>query len=221
MLKLLIFVAVVADALVPVGRRELLALVAFENAIPEAATYSDRPKRRGPQPPDLGVKLRDDLDEPELKVCGGAPNCFSTTPDDVAPEHTIPRWRPKGDDAFNQLRNVLRNYEPGQNGIDGGGFKIIDEKDGYIYVVFESLKNGYYDDVEFALTENNDLNVRSSSRVGYLDFQVNAKRLNYISAKLRALGWDAPAITPTTHPDYFEKNAPNRDQVPPSSVFTR
>jgi len=52
--------------------------------------------------------------------------------------------------------------------------------------------------------------VRSSSRLGYLDFGVNASRLNEISAKLRAQGWKAPEITAKTHPDYFAQNTPRR-----------
>lgn len=45
--------------------------------------------------------------------------------------------------------------------------------------------------------------VRSSSRLGFLDLGVNAKRLNWISKALRAKGWTAPAITRDTHSDYF------------------
>jgi hypothetical protein len=46
--------------------------------------------------------------------------------------------------------------------------------------------------------------VRSSSRLGYLDLGVNAKRLNWISAKLRGKGWTAPAITKEDYPEYFQ-----------------
>ena len=48
--------------------------------------------------------------------------------------------------------------------------------------------------------------VRSSSRVGQLDFGVNAKRLNWISERLRAKGWNAPTISRKTHPGYFQSN---------------
>ena len=48
--------------------------------------------------------------------------------------------------------------------------------------------------------------VRSASRVGKIDFLVNAKRLNLISERLRAKGWTAPAITQMkTHPEYFRQ----------------
>jgi uncharacterized protein (DUF1499 family) len=76
-------------------------------------------------------------------------------------------------------------------------------------VQFESLKNGYIDDVEFAHINdkgNNAVQVRSSSRIGYLDFGVNAKRLNYIAQDLRAKGWTAPGVDFSVHQDYAIQN---------------
>ena len=40
---------------------------------------------------------------------------------------------------------------------------------------FESGKRGYIDDFELALVQPGKVLVRSSSRIGYLDFGVNAK----------------------------------------------
>ena len=69
---------------------------AFDNALPEQAKYSDRPKRRGPMAKDLGLAVRPGLDADgdvvddglatALKPCRNAPNCFSTTADVVAIE---------------------------------------------------------------------------------------------------------------------------------------
>ena len=153
-----------------------------------------------------------------LKHCGAAPNCFCSTDkleDD--PDHNIPAWvwpREFGDnkeDAFIQLAEIIDGYKPGQSNVDGGGFKVIrnDIKTGYIYVQFESLKNGYIDDVEFAYVDgmgDRAIQVRSSSRLGYLDFGVNAKRLNYIAAELRAKGWDAKGVDFSTHQNYAVLN---------------
>ena len=103
----------------------------------------------------------------------------------------------------------MKAYEPGQSNIDGGGFDIVtfDPKAGYIYVQFESLKNGYIDDFELAsVGDDNAVQVRSSSRLGYLDFGVNAKRINYIAKKLREKGWDAPGVEYSTHLGYAEEN---------------
>ena len=63
---------------------------------------------------------------------------------------------------------------------------------------------GFIDDVEFAVGAAG-VQVRSASRVGKIDFLVNAKRLNLISERLRAKGWTAPAITQKTHPEYFRQ----------------
>mmetsp|Transcript_26732 Transcript_26732/g.59800 ORF Transcript_26732/g.59800 Transcript_26732/m.59800 type:complete len:244 (-) Transcript_26732:353-1084(-) len=214
-----------------VSRRHLLgggalftpmAARAFENALPEAAKFTDRPKRKGPQPPDLGLAVRsvnqygDESDGPVLKICKGAPNCFSTSGDEEfdAASLIVP-WKPPSGvtlaAAAKQLEEVVAAYQPGQEGIDGGGFKIITapsvKPDGtYLYAQFEALKNGYIDDLEFAATKPGEVQVRSSSRVGFLDMGVNAKRLNYISAKLRAKGWDAPVIDKKSHADYFIQN---------------
>ncbi|KAJ1460879.1 hypothetical protein M885DRAFT_508335 [Pelagophyceae sp. CCMP2097] len=187
----------------------------FPNAIPEAAKYADRPKRRGPMPTDLGLRDRavSDDEAPDLKPCGAAPNCFCTTLDDAdGGEHLLPRWAAPAalgrEAAWKSALAALEGYVPGQGGIDGGGFGLAEARDYYALAQFQSLKNGYVDDVEFSLTEAPfQLRVRSASRVGFLDFGVNAKRLNFIAAALRKQGWDAPEITAKTHSSYFAQNA--------------
>ena len=190
---------------------------AFDNKV--SNSYDDRPNRRGPQPKDLGVSKRKDMVGEEylgLKNCGPAPNCFCST-DDVEddPDHSIPSWTfPKdltNEQAFEQLEEVIRKYKPGQGNIDGGGFKIVtaDAKKGYIYAQFEALKNGYIDDLEMAYISklgDNSVQVRSSSRVGYLDFGVNSKRVNYIAKMMRDLGWNAPGVEYNTHKGYYSEN---------------
>jgi uncharacterized protein (DUF1499 family) len=190
---------------------------AFDNKI--SNKYDDRPKRKGPQPKDLGVSVRKDMVGEEyvgLKPCGPAPNCFCTT-DSIEddPEHNIPAWKyPESLDkegAFLALEKTVKAYTPGQGNIDGGGFQIVksDPKKGYFYAQFEALKNGYIDDLEFASIDglgDRMIQVRSSSRVGYLDFGVNAKRLNYIAKALKAEGWEAIGVDAATHGDYVAQN---------------
>ena len=67
---------------------------------------------------------------------------------------------------------------------------------------------GYYDDVEFVALGGADgaVQVRSSSRIGYLDFGVNAKRLNWIAKQLRNKGWDAEGVNLETHQFYKFEN---------------
>ena len=188
---------------------------AFANKISDK--YDDRPKRRGPKPKDLGISKRVDIAGEEytgLKQCGPAPNCFCSTdnPEDE-PEHYIPAWSwPKGYDqekAFADLEQIISAYKPGQGNIDGGGFEIqkVDKTAGYIYVQFEALKNGYIDDLELAVVPGREgVQVRSSSRVGYLDFGVNAKRINYLAKGLREKGWVAEGVDLKTHVDYATQN---------------
>ena len=100
-------------------------------------------------------------------------------------------------------------YPPGQGNIDGGGFKIItaDKANRYYYVQYESLKRGYRDDLEIAVNPDDGIiQCKSSSRVGYLDYTVNSKRLNYIAKELQKKGFDAPLITSVSNPEYFEEN---------------
>lgn len=191
---------------------------AFPNKI--STQYDDRPKQRGAKPQALGVAARKDLYGEEylgLKPCGAAPNCFCSSDSlEDAPETNIPPFKWPTDkissreDAFQQLYEVVKAYKPGQSNIDGGGFDVVtfDSKAGYIYVQFQSLKNGYIDDLEFAVVgddkDNNVVQVRSSSRFGYLDFGVNAKRINYLANILRAKGWDAPGVELATHKLYSE-----------------
>jgi uncharacterized protein (DUF1499 family) len=130
------------------------------------------------------------------------------------PDHSIPpfTWPPPLDQAqaMNELQQVLQAYQPGQNGVDGGGFEIKKVTPNYIYVQYESLKNGYIDDVEFAVITDGygprQVQVRSSSRIGYLDYGVNSKRLNAIASALKSKGWDAVGVDYSTHRFYASEN---------------
>ena len=73
------------------------------------------------------------------------------------------------------------------------------------------MNNGYIDDFELAYLEQkdvaNEVQVRSSSRVGYLDVGVNGKRLNYIAKDLRELDSNAEGVNADTHRGYFIENS--------------
>jgi len=208
----------------------LAPALAFENAVPNSYTM---PKSRGPMPTNLGLGK-----DGRLRSClRPSPNCFSTTPEgrlrgdgvvdddeDVVDgggreevniwgvDHTIKMWesdKTAPDETFDMIIAAVERYEPGQGGIDGGGWKIIktDKAQRYLYVQYESLRRGYIDDVEFAVNKDaRTVQVVSSSRLGYLDFQVNAKRLNYLRSLLLKSGFRIEEITPDTHPVYFEAN---------------
>jgi len=235
--------ASVASRCGPTTRRDALRLFglgavttvrpasAFDNAIPDYASYADKAKRKGTPPADLGLMKRtinaDSIDADPmtfegLRKCDGKPNCFSTTGDELLSDRIltgvdtlIAPWKPPASDGapFQTLIKTVKAYVPGQGFIDGGGFQVVKETDKYLYVQFEALKKGYIDDVEFALGNGGGIMVRSGSRVGQTDFAVNAKRLNFIAAALREKGWSIDDITPKTHPDYFYAADDARDQT--------
>ena len=193
---------------------------AFDNAVPN---NFKAPKSAGPKPSNLGI----DANTGKLRMClKPSPNCFSTTPDTFSADpdsdtpsmwgdgdiHAIARWQyPKAytpDEAYQIIGDVLSSYPPGQQDIDGGGFKVV-TADGvrrYYYAQFESLRRGYIDDVEIKVDDDAGVQVVSSSRLGYLDFRVNAVRLNYLAGQLRKKGFVAAEITPATHAIYFDSN---------------
>ena len=134
------------------------AASAFDNAIPDYAKYADKAKRPGTPLKDLGIAKRtinaDSIDEDPvtfngLRTCTGKPNCFSTTGDTLLSDRIqqgvdtlIPYWVPPAKDTepFKSLVTVVKAYEPGQGNVDGGGFKVVKETNGYIYVQYEALK---------------------------------------------------------------------------------
>ena len=210
---------------------------AFDNAVPN--TFSS-PKSPGPKPTNLGLDKSG-----KLRTCSKpSPNCFSTTPDRLSADdededdadasastsasawgaddiHAIPRWHfstgTTPAQAYAALGAALSAYTPGQQGIDGGGFKVVtsDLDRRYYYAQFESLRRGYIDDLELRVDDDCGVQVVSSSRLGYLDFQVNSKRLNALADILRSRGgFSADPITPKTHPTYFDSN---RDVVRPAA----
>lgn len=61
--------------------------------------------------------------------------------------------------------------------------QIVEQKDHYIYAQFTTPLMGYVDDVEFS-SDGKGVHVRSSSRLGIRDFDVNRKRVEAIRAAL-------------------------------------
>jgi len=189
----------------------------YDNALPEAKDFM--PKNPGPEPKDLGLAVRKlnkftDSEGPVLKGGGFGPNAFSTTGDreDFLATTILPYWRiPAGTEpkqAMADLQAILKAYEPGQAGVDGGGFQIMKAEPNYVYAQFASLQRGDTDDTEFVVDADGTVQVRSAGRTTMrADGGSNCKRLNYISEKLRAKGWEAPKITKDTHEWYYRQNA--------------
>ena len=192
---------------------------AFPNALAEAAAQP-KIKSPGPRPSEIGLKPNG-----ELRPClDGKPHCFSSSTlvgeyqantNKIGRDWIVQPWSYKGmtvAGATLDLKQAIQAYPPGQAGIDSGGWQIITERfpespddAGYIYAQFE-LTSGYIDDFEFAIM-NGKVNVRSSSRLGFLDFGVNAKRYNYFAKKLASKkGWTTAPIRAKEHLEYFGQN---------------
>lgn len=206
-----------------------LPMSAFDNArsdVPQDASLKVNP---GPRPGGLGLQKR----LGDLGPCAdGKPHCFSSTTrvgenavdtkkigrDWIVPPFTYDAKTISVAGAMLDLKKAVLAYPPGQNDIDAGGFKVVsvklpnDPNDvGYLYVQFESA-GGYIDDVEFAALDG-IVNVRTSSRVGYADFGVNAKRFNWLAKKLGSFkGWKTSLIKKQDHLEYFELNDLNGDR---------
>jgi len=68
---------------------------------------------------------------------------------------------------------------------------VVSEKENYLYAEFRSKLLGYVDDVEF-FYDGNAIQVRSASRLGRRDFNVNRNRVEQLRALL------SREATPTT-----------------------
>ena len=161
--------SIAAPSFLPATALPALPALAFENRLPpdEVELKYKSPRSPGPKPTDIGAR-----EDGGLKPClDGKPHCFSSTPEYIedndlfnADTGASTEWlvRPFKYDkpmaaALLDLKTAIASYPPGQNGIDGGGFKLITENTkadrAYLYVQFESLRRGYIDDMEFSLKD--------------------------------------------------------------------
>lgn len=105
-----------------------------------------------------------------LADCPSTPNCVSSetgTPDEKKVA-SLPLT------AWAKLPTVIAEM----------GGNVTNREDAYLAVEFTSGFFGFVDDVEFRLTET-DVQVRSSSRVGYSDRGVNSDRVVALREMLR------------------------------------
>lgn len=112
-----------------------------------------------------------------LAPCPDAPHCVSSKASD--PDHHIPPLRFPGPLAEQRgaIVSVVQSMDDG---------KIITAQGDYVHATYTSDWFGFVDDVEFVLTGNALIQVRSSSRIGYYDFGVNRARVAEIRRRLKA-----------------------------------
>lgn len=202
---------------------------AFNNAIPEFRDEARDPsvkKTPGPPPAKSLAEMGPRPLDGALKPClDGKPHCFSSSTmtgdkmvdtSKIGTGWIVKPWSYSGMSvvaAIGMIREAVDAYPPGQGGIDEGGFKVLATRlptdadgVGYVYVQFESGSRGYIDDMEFS-AKGGIVNVRTTSRLGYLDLGVNAKRYNWFAKRLGAKkGWTTSPIRAKEHLDYFAQN---------------
>lgn len=124
----------------------------------------------GTRPKDLGFK------DGQFKACSWKPNCVSSTADKADATHYIAPFK-LSDDLSEDWRKVRAHIANIRNA------SVVLERPGYIHVEFRSERMGFIDDVEFAIDHKNSVvQVRSASRLGIRDFDVNRKRIEAIRA---------------------------------------
>ncbi|XP_007052047.2 PREDICTED: uncharacterized protein LOC18614297 [Theobroma cacao] len=146
----------------------------------------------GKKPDYLGVQKN----PPALALCPATKNCVSTSENVSDLTHYTPPWNYNGgrnrkkpvtrEVAMEELLQVIKSTKP-----DKFTPKIVEKKDDYVRVEYESLILGFVDDVEFWFPpgKNSIVEYRSASRIGSFDFDVNRKRIKALRQELEKKGW--------------------------------
>lgn len=110
---------------------------------------------------------------------GWKPNCVSSTVEKNDEKHFIEplSYAGSGTNAWKKLVGIVKSSPRAT---------VVRENANYLYAEFKSAGMGYVDDVEFALDDKAGvIHVRSRSRLGIRDLDVNRKRVEAIRAQLR------------------------------------
>lgn len=123
----------------------------------------------GERPTNLGVK------DGRLTACPLSPNCVLSQADDERHRIAPLAFTGAPDAALTRLKQVLARR---------GDATVIEERPGYLRV--ELRTTFFVDDGEFLLDrEQNVIQVRSASRVGYSDLGKNRRRMEEIRKAFR------------------------------------
>ena len=104
-------------------------------------------------------------------ACRRTPNCVSSQADPSDREHYVAPIPFRGD-AMAAVRRAVAAMPRAT---------VISEKENYLYAEFRSKLLGYVDDVEF-FYDGAAIQVRSASRLGRRDFNVNRNRVERLCA---------------------------------------
>ena len=126
----------------------------------------------GKRPDNLGVK------DGRLATCGRRLNCVSSQADaGDAQRYVAPI--PFTGSAAEAMAAARRAVESMRRA------RVVREDGNYLHAEFRSKLMGYVDDVEFTFDPRaGALHVRSASRLGRRDFDVNRKRVDALRARI-------------------------------------
>lgn len=120
-----------------------------------------------------------------LTDCPAAPRCVSSQAGD--PDKRVPalRLQQPADQAWPAVREAVAGMPR---------TTIVTADDRYLHAEVVSPWRVYTDDLELLLEpEAGRIQVRSSARIGYYDFQVNRERMEALAERLEARGVAEPA----------------------------
>jgi len=122
----------------------------------------------GSPPDNLGIH------DGRLAACPDSPNCVNSQASDA--RHAIAPLALKGSPEQTQARlKQLLSDEPRG--------RLVEEAPGYLRAEFSSRLMRFADDVEFMISAT-QVDVRSASRLGYADFDVNRERIEQLRQRL-------------------------------------
>jgi uncharacterized protein (DUF1499 family) len=112
-----------------------------------------------------------------IKPCPGSPNCVSSRSDDDT--HAVEPLRYDGDWCV--MKQSLIDL------IENTPRAVVLKNDAeYVHAAFKSKVFGFIDDVEFIFHDAKKvIHIRSASRVGYYDFGVNRRRVEWLRKALK------------------------------------
>lgn len=122
------------------------------------------------------------ITEGRFTPCPAAPRCVSSQADfsDVAHYITSYRYIKPAQASWAALEQVVRELPR---------TTLITVEPTYLHAEVQSALLGFVDDLEFALdSADNEIEVRSSARVGYFDGDVNRNRVEMIRERLQQVG---------------------------------
>ncbi|KAL2460787.1 hypothetical protein Adt_44207 [Abeliophyllum distichum] len=170
------------------GRREII-LRSSEIAVLGAIFHFS-----GTKPDYLGVQ-KNPLG---LALCPATKNCVSTSENISDLTHYAPPWNYNPEEgrgskkpvskekAMEELLQVIKSTKP-----DNFSPRILEKRDDYVRVEYESPILGFVDDVEFWFPpgKKSIVQYRSASRLGNFDFDINRKRIKALRLELEKKGW--------------------------------